>query len=167
MHPEEGPVMRYVWQIARILCAVVVAAGGITIAAAGAHASTPVVAKRGVQIVEVWFDSPGPDNVSNKSLNGEWVKVQNMTNVRKNITGWVLRDSSSHRYTFPATIMSPHATLRVHTGRGIKNPHNRFWGSTTYIWNNSGDTAQLANANAVIIGRCSYSLRFDSVRKFC
>jgi len=159
--------MRYVWQIARLLCAVIVAAGGITVVAADAQASSVPVAKRGVKIIEIWFDSPGPDNVSNKSLNGEWVKVQNVTNVKKKITGWILHDSSSHRYIFPPTVLPPHATLRVHTGRGIKNPHNRFWGSTTYIWNNSGDTARLANANAVIVNRCGYSRRFDSVRKFC
>jgi hypothetical protein len=159
--------MRYRWHIMRALCAVAVAAGGITAAAAGAHASTPPVARHGVTIVEIWFDSPGPDNVSNKSLNGEWVQLHNTTNVKKNITGWILHDSSSHRYTFPLTVLKPHATLRVHTGRGVKNPQNRYWGSTSYIWNNSGDTARLANANAVIIDRCSYNHRFDSVRKFC
>ena len=161
--------MRFVSQIARIVCATIVALGGITIAATGAHAATTTtpVATRGVRIVEIWFDSPGPDNVSNKSLNGEWVKVQNVTNTKKKITGWTLHDASSHRYIFPPTVLAPHATLRVHTGRGIKNPHNRFWGSTTYIWNNSGDTARLANAKAVTVGRCSYNSRFDSVRKFC
>jgi hypothetical protein len=139
----------------------------MTVAAADAHGAAIGVSVRGVRIVEIYFDSPGPDNVSNKSLNGEWVKVKNTTGFHKNITGWTVHDSSSHRYTFPTTILAPHAIMRVHTGRGSRNAHNRYWGSTTYIWNNSGDTARLANANAVVVNRCSYSARFDSVRKFC
>src|SRR6476660_2232042 len=99
--------------------ATAVAAGAMTVAATSAHASTMSVSKGGVRIVEIYFDSTGPDNTSNKGLNGEWVKVQNTTKFRKNITGWTLHDSSSHRYTFPRTILAPHATLRVHTGRGF------------------------------------------------
>jgi hypothetical protein len=160
--------MRAVGNIARILCASIVAAGGITVAAAGAHAAPRgPVAKRGVQIVEIWFDSPGPDNGTNKSRNGEWVKVKNVTNVRKNITGWILHDSSSHRFIFPATVLAPKATLRVHTGHGYRNAANRYWASPSYIWNNAGDTARLANANALVVDQCSYSSRFDSVRMFC
>jgi hypothetical protein len=160
--------MRHLWQIMRVLCAAAVAAGGITLAAAGAQASTLPVATHGVKIVEIYFDSPGPDNASNTSLNGEWVKIENTTNVKKNITGWILHDSSSHRYVFPLTMLKPHASLQVHTGRGANNPRNRYWGSTSYIWNNSGDTARLANAHAVVVNRCGYNNHhFDSVRKFC
>jgi hypothetical protein len=160
--------MRYLWPIMRVVCAVAVAAGGLTLAATSAQASAVPVASHGVKIVEVYFDSPGPDNVSNKSLNGEWVKLENTTNVKKNITGWILHDASSHRYIFPRTTLKPHASLRVHTGRGTHNPSNRYWGSTSYIWNNSGDTARLANANAVVVDRCGYTnTHFDSVRKFC
>ncbi|HEY2297188.1 MAG TPA: lamin tail domain-containing protein [Jatrophihabitans sp.] len=159
--------MRDFWRITRIALVSTIVASGMTVAAADAHGAAIGVSVRGVRIVEIYFDSPGPDNVSNKSLNGEWVKVKNTTGFHKNITGWTVHDSSSHRYTFPTTILAPHAIMRVHTGRGSRNAHNRYWGSTTYIWNNSGDTARLANANAVVVNRCSYSARFDSVRKFC
>jgi hypothetical protein len=157
------------WRIARLMVATSLAATALTVVIADtAHASsTPPVATGGVRIAEIYFDSVGPDNGSNQSLNGEWVKIANTTNVRKNIAGWTVHDSSSHRYTFANTVLAPHASIRLHTGRGMRNAHNRYWSSTTYIWNNSGDTARLSNVNGVVVGSCAYSQKFDSFRKFC
>ena len=159
--------MHLLSRLTRLMLATTLAAGALIVQGTSAHATPPPVARHGVRIVEIYFDSPGPDNATNKSLNGEWVLVKNVTDVGKNITGWTLRDSSSHRYMFPKTIIAPHATVKVHTGRGFRNPHNRYWASTTYIWNNSGDTAKLANARAVVQNQCMYSQQFDSIRKFC
>ena len=154
-------------RIMRIIVVGAVAAGALTVGTAGAHAAAPGVATRGVRIAEIYFDSAGPDDGSNRSLDREWVKVVNTTNVRKNISGWTVHDSSSHRYTFRRTVLAPHAAIRLHTGRGRRNADNRYWGSTSYIWNNAGDTARLGNASGLVVGRCSYSSAFDSVRKFC
>ena len=49
-----------------------------------------------MKIPQIYFDSPGSDNGSNKSLNAEWVKIKNVTHSHKTITGWPLRDASSH-----------------------------------------------------------------------
>lgn len=161
--------MPYFWRIARLMVATSLAATALNVVLADSAnaSSTPPVATSGVRIAEIYFDSAGPDNGSNQSLNGEWVKIVNTTNVRKNITGWTVHDSSSHRYTFVSTVLAPHAALRLHTGRGIRNAHNRYWASTTYIWNNSGDAARLANANGLVVGSCAYSQHFASFRKFC
>ena len=37
--------------------------------------AAPAEAASAVQIYRVYFDSPGKDNRSNKSLNGEWVQL--------------------------------------------------------------------------------------------
>jgi hypothetical protein len=158
------------WRIARLMVATSLAATAINVVLAdSAHASsTPPVATSGVRIAEIYFDSAGPDNGSNRSLNREWVKLVNTTNFRKNIAGWTVHDSSSHKYTFKNTVLAAHSWLFLHTGRGFRNAHNRYWGSTTYIWNNSGDSARLANASGQVIGACAYSQQsFASFRKFC
>jgi hypothetical protein len=46
----------------------------------------------------------------------------------------------------------------------VKNPFNRFWGSKSYIWNNTGDRATLRNARGVIVSRCSYRKADDPVK---
>jgi hypothetical protein len=119
----------------------------------------------GVKIVQIYFDSPGPDTGSNASRNAEWVKVENVTRSRRTITGWTVHDASTHGYTFPTTVLAAGATIRVHTGRGAKNATNRFWGSTQYIWNNSGDTATLRNSHRSVVDRCTYTSAADPVTR--
>jgi len=154
----------------RIALGTVAAATLVAVLAVGPAQAAPAArtaapsALGGVRIVKIFFDSPGPDNRSNASLNSEWVMIKNVTRVRKVITGWTLHDLTIHRYTFPVTIISPGAALRVHTGFGVKNPFNRFWGSKTYIWNNTGDRATLRNARGVIVSRCSYRKADDPVK---
>ena len=99
------------WRIARLVVATSLAATALNIVLADSAnaSSTPPVATRGVRIAEIYFDSAGPDNGSNQSLNGEWVRIVNTTNVRKNISGWTVHDSSSHRYTFASTVLAAHA----------------------------------------------------------
>jgi hypothetical protein len=115
----------------------------------------------GVKIVRIYFDSPGSDSGSNKSLNAEWVQIKNVTHSRKTITGWTLRDASSHVYRFPATGLGAGKTLRVHTGRGSNNAANRYWNAGNYIWNNTGDTAGLRNSHGTVVDRCRYTSSSD------
>ena len=117
----------------------------------------------GVKIVQIYFDSPGPDDHSNASLNAEWVQLENVAGSRKTITGWTLHDASTHQYTFPATALAAGATLRVHTGQGVNNAGNRYWASSGYIWNNSGDTALLRNSRRTVVARCAYTSAADPV----
>src|SRR5690349_4594572 len=71
---QRGLLMRGFRRITRIALATTIVASGMTVVAADAQGASIGVSVRGVRIAEVYFDSPGPDNVSNKSLNGEWVK---------------------------------------------------------------------------------------------
>lgn len=60
---------------ARIRAALPALAGAALLT--GTVFSTPAQAAGGVTIYHVWFDSPGSDNRSNASLNGEWVQIKN------------------------------------------------------------------------------------------
>ncbi|CAM5252452.1 hypothetical protein SCANM63S_00219 [Streptomyces canarius] len=66
----------------------------------GTLLSTPAQAAGGVRIHHVWFDSPGTDNRSNKSLNAEWVQLKNTSGSAVSLKGWVLKDASHHKHVF-------------------------------------------------------------------
>lgn len=118
-------------------------------------------ALRGVRMTMIFFNSPGTDTGSNQSLNGEWIRIRNVTGTRRTITGWTLRDASSHVFRFPGFGLAAGATATVHTGSGRGTARRLFWGSSSYIWNNSGDTATLRNARGALVQRCSYTSADD------
>lgn len=125
------------------------------ITSSGGHVGSG--ATGGVRITSIYFDPPGSDDGSNGSLNGEWVAIKNTTTRAKLITGWTLRDSASHVYQFPSVTLAAGARAKVHTGSGTDTPTNLYWQSTSYIWNNGGDTAELRNASAQLVDHCTYT----------
>lgn len=120
---------------------------------------------RGVRLAVIFFNSPGPDTGTNRSLNGEWVRIRNVTRTRRTITGWTLRDAASHVYRFPRFSLAAGSTATVHTGSGRNTASRLFWGSSTYIWNNDGDRATLRNARGTVVDRCSYTAADDPAKR--
>ena len=53
--------------------------------------------------------------------------------------------------------IKPNGYVRIHTGRGSGTQTDRYWNHSWYIWNNTGDTAVLANQNGTVIDRCTYT----------
>src|SRR6478609_7334863 len=53
-----------------------------------------------VVVGHVQYDSPGRDDRSNRSLNGEWVTVTNTGRNSVNLRNWTLTDESRHTYRF-------------------------------------------------------------------
>lgn len=115
----------------------------------------------GARITAIYFDSPGSDTGTNSSLNAEWVRIKNTTSTRKTLTGWTLRDTASHVFTFPTFALAAGAAVEVHTGSGVNSAGNLYWHEGDYIWNNSGDTATLRNAAGTVVDRCSYTSSDD------
>jgi hypothetical protein len=119
--------------------------------------SATAAARPGVRITTIFFNPPGPDDRSNKSLNHEWVRIKNFTGSRKRLTHWTLRDASGHVYRFPRFHLAPGAAVWVHTGRGTNRPHNLYWGRRNHVWTNTGDRAALRKGNGVRVDRCRYT----------
>jgi Lamin Tail Domain len=103
-----------------------------------------------VRIVKVQYDSPGADTRSAASLNAEWVALRNVTRSKVSLSGWTLRDAQNHVYAFGALTVAAGATVYVHTGPGRGTAAHRYWGSASYVWNNSGDTATLRDPKRVV-----------------
>lgn len=111
-----------------------------------------------VKIVEIYYDSTGADTGTNKSLNGEWVKIGNTGTTTKILTSWTLRDADKHVYTFPTFRLRPGHAVKIHTGKGKNTAWNLYWGSKKYIWDNSpnGDIATLRRKDGTRADRCDY-----------
>lgn len=116
-----------------------------------------VPASAAIKITKIYFDSPGTDDGSNRSLNAEWVLIKNTGTSRKTLTGWTLRDTSSHVFKFPTFKLGAGKSVKVHTGRGTNTATDLHWKLDEYVWNNDGDTAKLRKKDGSLVDSCSYS----------
>ncbi|MGN6688758.1 MAG: cell wall-binding repeat-containing protein [Actinomycetales bacterium] len=120
-------------------------------------APAPAPAPVSVRISKVQYDSPGADDGSNTSLNAEYVVVSNTGSGTATLTGWTLHDAQSHVYDFPTFTLPAGTSVTVHTGAGTDTSANLYWGSGSYIWNNTGDTATLSNASGTVVDTCTWT----------
>lgn len=140
---------------ARRITATVIASGALLAAAAlpaaadghgrgHDHGHSKPAPRSAVVLGKVQYDSPGRDNGSNRSLNGEWVTVTNTGRSSVNLRGWTLSDESHRTYRFDLRLAG-RSSVRVHTGVGRDNSHDVYQDLRRYVWDNS-DTATLRDA---------------------
>ncbi|HEX9202379.1 MAG TPA: lamin tail domain-containing protein, partial [Vicinamibacteria bacterium] len=110
-----------------------------------------------VEITEIQYNSPGSDDGSNASRNAEWARLHNSGGSDADLSGWTVRDTASHVYTFGSFTLAAGASVTIHTGDGTDSATDVYWGSGSYIWNNDGDTATLADSGGTVVDTCSYS----------
>ncbi|MCX4792692.1 MULTISPECIES: lamin tail domain-containing protein [unclassified Streptomyces] len=96
-----------------------------------------------VVLGDIQNNSPGRDDYSNRSLNGEWVEVTNTGRRAVNLDGWTLSDRDGNRYRFDDLRLAGRATVRVHTGRGRDTRTDVYQDRRNYIWSNYSDKATL------------------------
>lgn len=130
----------------------------IAILAAFAVAATalPAQAAPAVRFTKAQYNSPGSDNGSNYSLNGEWIRITNYRSTEKVLTDWTIYDRTGYTYTFPDFTLKPGASVRVHTGSGTDSQSDLYWGRSWYVWNNSGDTAYLRRSDGTLHDTCKW-----------
>ncbi|MFF2101982.1 lamin tail domain-containing protein [Streptomyces sp. NPDC058202] len=109
-----------------------------------------------IEISSVQYDSPGWDNRSNRSLNGEWVEITNYSRHGVNLDGWTLADEDGRTYTFDHYRLDGRATVRVHTGIGLDTRRNVYQDRRNYVWDNRSDTATLRNDHGRLIDEASW-----------
>jgi hypothetical protein len=132
----------------RIGLTIIAAAAALLCATGQAHAD--------VRIHAIFYNPPGSD--TSAKLNQEWVSVHNFGKKVKALGRWTLRDHSHHVFTFPkAFTLCGGCSVRVHTGKGSDTGTNLHWGSSAYIWNNTGDTAGRRNSENTLVDRCKYA----------
>lgn len=125
--------------------------------AAVATITAPAEATPVLKIVKVYYNSPGSDTRTNTSINGEYVVIKNMTGTRRSLYRFTVRDLQSHVYTFGTFYLGAYASVTLHTGKGTNTSAHRYWGLSSYVWNNDTDRATLKNASGTTVHYCSYN----------
>ncbi|MEU6965052.1 lamin tail domain-containing protein [Streptomyces chrestomyceticus] len=139
------------------LAAVALGSAALTVTAAlpatatGAH-TLPAPHRSPIVIGAVQADSPGRDDGSNRSLNGEWVTVKNTGLRPVNLKDWTLTSERTHKtYRFHSLRLGGRQEVRVHTGHGRDTWRDVYQDRHTYVWDNHRDTATLRNDHHRII----------------
>ena len=87
-------------------------------------------------------------------LKREFVMISNRSSATVDLTGWTLVSTiGDQRFTFPAGYkLEAWSDVFILSGLNnfyVTNPH--FYWTTENMWNNNGDTAQLYNADGVLV----------------
>ena len=118
-----------------------------------------------VQITKVYVNSPGNDlPASNTKVNAEYTTIKNTGRSTATLTGWTLRDKSNHVYKFGTLKLGAGKSVTVRNGKGKNSGSTRYWGSSYYIWNNSGgDAAILRTSSGKAVDTCTWKTVASSV----
>jgi hypothetical protein len=88
---------------------------------------------------------------------GEWVLLRNTSGAPAQLLGCRLSDEGDkHQYIFPECVLAPAAELRVRMWSGVDTPTDLYVGRKLPWWNNTGDTAYLADANGAPLASLHY-----------
>lgn len=96
------------------------------------------------------------DGVAGTAEPDEYVQIRNRDGHAIQLQGWRLSDAAGHVFTFPSRVMQPNQTCRIYTNQVHPDSCGFSFGSGSAIWNNSGDTATLRNAQGTVVDSYSY-----------
>jgi micrococcal nuclease len=110
-----------------------------------------------LKITTLHADAQGDDR---KNLNGEYVRICNISPTDLNLRGFSLVDREGHRYRFTRGLLRPGYTALLLTGAGKDvvegaDQLRLFWGSRYPIWDNNGDQASLRDPHGKLIDTLS------------
>lgn len=106
------------------------------------------------KVTTVKGDAPGDDRYN---LNGEYVRICNVSPVRHSLRGFRLCNRRGTCYTFARGELDPGYTALLFSGPGrdyLSGPQLTFyWGSKVPLWDNDGDVAVLYDPHGEVICR--------------
>ena len=114
-----------------------------------------------LKITTLHADAQGDDR---RNLNGEYVRICNISPQEVNLRGFSLSDNEGHRYVFSRSFLRPGYTVLLFTGGGRdivegEDQLRLYWGSRYPIWNNKGDMASLRDPQGELIDTVVYKKR--------
>jgi len=113
-------------------------------------AETPTLA---ALIAEVAYDGDATSN----DPNDETVVIINGSSTALDMTGWTLRDTRGHVYTFGAFTLPPDGEVTLATGKGTDSATRRYWGQSGGVLDNTGpETLSLRDASGLLIDAYPY-----------
>lgn len=129
-----------------VMSAMVIVACGIAFAASR------------MQITRLQCDAPDNDHVT---LNSEYVVFKNTSAQAAKLGGFRVYDAGRiHTYRFPTgSKLGPFGSVTLHTGKGRNGGGHLYWGRSSAVWNNTGDTATLTDRSGRVLDRLGCSDR--------
>ncbi|WP_449405144.1 lamin tail domain-containing protein [Halocatena pleomorpha] len=107
-----------------------------------------------LSITEIHADATGNDN---ENLSDEYVTFTNTGSETLDLSEWTVSDEARHVYTFPSgASLAAGETVTLHTGSGSDTQTDRYWGSSSAIWNNGGDTVTVEDDTGTLVTSKSY-----------
>lgn len=111
-----------------------------------------------LKITALHADAQGDDRYN---LNGEYVRICNISPATLDLKGFSLSDQDGHHYIFPRGILKPGYTALLVTGVGKDitagaDQLSFYWNSPYPIWNNKGDQALLRNPKGHVVDTVVY-----------
>jgi hypothetical protein len=114
-----------------------------------------------LKITNLHADAPGNDRMN---LNGEYVRICNISPQAVDLKGFSLFDREGYRYIFPTAMLRPGHTLLLFSGAGRDEVGGDqlffYWGSLYPVWSNKGDTATLQDPRGELVDTFIYRKRF-------
>lgn len=107
--------------------------------------------------IVVWSVHEDADGNDHENLNAEYITLKNTGGKPADMGGWTLSDSADHSYMFPSRFtLGPDETVTIYTGTGSNSASSLYWGSSSAVWNNGGDTIIVISDSGEIIARHEY-----------
>ncbi|WP_418280680.1 lamin tail domain-containing protein [Halorubrum sp. DTA98] len=78
----------------------------------------------------------------------EYVTFRNTGDEALNLSGWVVENEAGQRFAFPdGFTLDPGENVAVHSGRGSDAETDLYWGTTSGVWDDDGDTITVRTAD--------------------
>ena len=107
-----------------------------------------------IQVKTVNADAAGDDTTN---LDDEYVVFENPDAADLDLTGYAVEDEVQKRYEFPdGFVLRGGATVTLRTGSGTDTDTDLYWGQSSPVWNNSGDTVFVFDDTGTQIVAYSY-----------
>lgn len=105
-----------------------------------------------VKITSIFFDG-----VKGSSEPDEYVEITNTGQEPVDITDWELQDTTgTEEYKWESFTLQPGQKIRVYTNETHPDSGGFSFGSGGALWRNSGDAAELYDADAQLVSRYTY-----------
>lgn len=108
---------------------------------------------RALHITDFVANAAGDDR---ENINGEYLRVCNISDQDTNLRGYTLRDRNGNMWTLPAVVVPVGHTIVIHSGSGTDQLNPRqplviYLGSDRPIWNNTEDQATLTDRSGKVV----------------
>lgn len=121
-----------------------------SVSVSGVQPNVPVNAQSGVPVATLNPNIDIPVEIVSVigagTLNAEWVVVRNAGTDSLNLSGWQLKDTNRHVFTFPNLTLNGGGAVQIHTTSGTNTVIDLYWSQSNPVWQ-SGEEAQLSDPN--------------------